>query len=86
MAKALTAHSDSNAAKPAGHADETGGPGELGYTREPYPTEGPAETNHDIGQLTKSEASLGNDGTSRNSYKIQSDEPNAMSGTTGTGN
>lgn len=85
MAKALTAHSDSNAARPASHADEDGGPGKLGYTAEAYPTEGPAEKNSDIGHIEKSQATLGNDGTSRNSYKIQKDEPNAMTAETGTG-
>jgi hypothetical protein len=84
--KALTAHGDSNAARPASHSDEDGSDADRGYVRHAYPSEGPAEKNSDIGHIEKSQASLGNEGTSRESYKIQADEPNAMTAETGTGN
>lgn len=61
----------------------------CGYTKMDYPSAGPASDSTEISHTKASIGSLGNDGTSRNSYKIQPDIVNADNpepGKTGTGN
>ena len=70
--KPLAAFEDSNYARTdADHEPQKGDAGKLGYLHEPYVEAGPAIANSDIRNLHPSFGSLGNDGTSRGSYKIQ---------------
>jgi hypothetical protein len=86
----LGAFDDSNAAKSSSSHDAgTGDAAKDGYTKQAYPSAGPATSNSQIKTIRGSIGSLGNDGTSRGSYKIQPDlvdAENPEPGQAGTGN
>lgn len=88
--KPLDALDGSNYARGgAGMEVDAADPAKCGYTTMPYPVAGPAQTNDAIRNTRSSVGSLGNDGTSRNSYRIQPDivdAENPESGSSGTGN
>jgi len=83
----LEALSESNAAKRGGsHEVDDGDVGKKGYTNMAYPSAGPATSNEQIAGVKDSVSAMGNDGTSRKSYKIQAETVNAKNPNTGTGN
>src|SRR5262245_34956378 len=86
----LEAFGDSNFARDTSEVyPANDSPAECGYIKRDYPSAGPASDSTEIASTKDSIGSLGNDGTSRNSYKIQPDiisAENPEPGKTGTGN
>jgi len=78
----VKSHSDSNASDPNASTDPmSGSVGMSGFTKMPYPTAKPAQSNADVGiTLGDSIGSLGNDGTNMSAYEEQKADISAEKG------